>query len=136
MNKVRTTTTTYSKCKGGHRKDIGIYVRSRWEANYCRYLNYLKAQGKIFKWEYEADTFRFEGIKRGVQAYTPDFKIWTTKDAEPYYVEIKGYMDAKSKTKLKRMNKYYPKTRLVVVTQKDYTKIEKEFGKLIEGWEK
>lgn len=127
---------TYSRCKGGYREDIDMYVRSRWEANYCRYLNLLKEQEAIFKWEYEADTFRFDGIKRGVQSYTPDFKIWDKKDDEPYYIEIKGYMDAKSKTRLKRMRKYYPGTRLIVITQKDYNKIEKEFSTLIEGWEK
>ena len=127
---------TYSRCKGGYREDIDIYVRSRWEANYCRYLNLLKEQKVIFEWEYEADTFRFDGIKRGVQSYTPDFKIWTEIGAEPYYVEIKGYMDAKSKTRLKRMKKYYPKIQLVVIAQKDYNEISKQFAALIEGWEK
>ena len=125
----------YSRCKRGYREDIGIYVRSRWEANYCRFLNFLKAQGKLFKWEYEAVTFVFEGIKRGVQSYTPDFKIWTKKDAEPCYVEIKGYMDAKSKTRLKQMRKYYPEIQLVVIAQKGYTKIKKNFSDLIENWE-
>ncbi|KKK84954.1 hypothetical protein LCGC14_2778130, partial [marine sediment metagenome] len=32
---------------GGFRSDIGISVRSRWEANIARYLNYLKKQKKI-----------------------------------------------------------------------------------------
>ena len=49
---------------GGQR----IYARSRWEANYARYLEWLRANGSIAKWEHEPETFWFEGIKRGTCA--------------------------------------------------------------------
>ena len=63
-----------------------------------------KDQGEILKWEYEPETFWFEKIKRGVRTYTPDFKV-TEKDGSIIFHEVKGYMDARSKTKLKRMKK-------------------------------
>lgn len=121
--------------KGGTRADIGIYVRSSWEANYCRYLNFLKANGVIYDWKFEPDTFYFDGIKRGCVSYTPDFKLWDTRDSKPYYVEVKGWMDDKSKTKIKRMAKYYPDVRLDVVAKKEYTEIKKKLSRLITGWE-
>lgn len=41
------------------------YFRSKWEANYARYLQWMKDQGKIAEWEHEPETFWFEAIKRG-----------------------------------------------------------------------
>ena len=36
------------KHHGGKREDLGgLYVRSAWEANYCRYLSWLIEQGEI-----------------------------------------------------------------------------------------
>lgn len=126
----------YSRGSQGRRQDLdNIFFRSSWEANYARYLNFLKAQGQLYKWEFEPDTFWFEKIKRGVRSYLPDFKLWDTKDSKPYYVEVKGWMDDKSKTKIKRMAKYYPDVRLDVVAKKEYTEIKKKLSRLITGWE-
>ena len=124
----------YSRGKGGTRSDLGMYVRSSWEANVARYLNFLIKQKTIFKWEYEPDTFWFENIKRGTRSYTPDFKIWDTENGDPYYWEVKGYMDAKSKTKLKRMAKYHPDVKVVVIGKDEYNDIKKNKA-LIKNWE-
>src|SRR5690606_8292944 len=63
----------YSRGSQGRRSDLGnIFFRSSWEANYARYLNFLKSQGHIYKWEFEPDTFWFESIRRGVRSYLPD----------------------------------------------------------------
>jgi hypothetical protein len=125
----------YSRGKQGKRSDLkDLYVRSGWEANYARYLNWLKGRGEIYNWKYEADTFWFEDIKRGVRSYTPDFKIWETRDSEPYYVEVKGWMDEKSRTKLKRMAKYYPNVRVDLFDAEQY-KALKQFSRLIPNWE-
>jgi hypothetical protein len=122
--------------KQGKRSDLGdIYWRSGWEANYCRYLNFLVKQKIIYKWEYEPDTFWFNEIKRGVRSYLPDFKVWETKYSEPHYIEVKGYMDAKSKTKIKRMAKYYPDIQLIVVGRKQYDEIKNKLSKVIPNWE-
>lgn len=115
---------------GGYRK----YFRSRWEANYARYLQWLKEQGQIAEWAHEPTTFWFEGIKRGTCSYLPDFLV-TEKDGSQTYYEVKGWMDDRSKTKLKRMAKYHPAVKLIVVREKEYKAIAKSVGALIEGWE-
>lgn len=125
----------YSSAKRGRRDDLGdTFFRSRWEANYARYLNLLVQQKKIVRWEFEPDIFWFEAIRRGVRSYCPDFKIWGT-DGSVYYDEVKGWMDAKSKTKLKRMKKYHPDVMVNVVGEKQYREIEKKLGGAIAGWE-
>ena len=125
----------FSRSNAGKREDLeGRYFRSTWEANYARYLNFLKANGKIFKWDYEPDTFWFEGIKRGCRFYTPDFKVWETEQSVPYYVEVKGWMDQKSRTKLDRMKRYHPAVQIVLVTATEYKQL-KNIARLIPGWE-
>lgn len=119
--------------KSGIRADLGIYVRSSWEANVARYLKWLKANGSIKDWEYEPDTFWFEGIKRGTRSYTPDFKI-TENDGAIVYWEVKGWMDQKSKTQLKRMKKYHPHVRIIVIDSACYNDFKK-WKRLIPHWE-
>lgn len=124
----------YSRGAAGYREDIGpMYFRSRWEANYARYLNWLVSQGEIEKWEYETDTFWFEKIKRGVRSYKPDFKIW--EKGKIHYDEIKGYMDSKSSTKIKRMRIYHPSVDLRVVDANAYKAIAKSVSMIIKNWE-
>ena len=123
-----------SNAKGGKRADIGIFVRSAWEANYARYLNWLVAHGKIKNWEYEPDVFYFENIKRGTRSYLPDFKV-ENNDGTIEYHEVKGWMDATSKTKLKRMKKYYPDVKIVLVNKPVYNVLAKTVSKLVANWE-
>lgn len=42
-----------------------MYFRSRWEANYALYLDFLVEKGEIKKWEYEVDVFVFDKIQFG-----------------------------------------------------------------------
>lgn len=120
---------TYS----GRRADLGIYVRSRWEANYARYLNWLKSRGEIRDWSYEPDTFEFP-VKRGTRFYTPDFKV-TLNSGEIEYHEVKGYMDQKSRTALNRMARYYPHIKVIVVDRDAYLEIRRKLGRVIPNWE-
>lgn len=115
---------------GGKRK----YFRSRWEANFARILEKRKQSGEIIEWLHEPKTFWFEGIKRGCVSYLPDFMVTLPDGSEEFY-EIKGWMDDRSITKLKRMKKYHPKVVLHLVDSKAYKKIEKEMAGSIEGWE-
>lgn len=125
----------YSRAKGGKRKDLGdAYFRSRWEANYARYLNKLVELGQIESWEYEKDTFIFEAIKKGTRSYIPDFKIHF-HDGTFRYHEVKGWMDKKSQTKLKRMKKYFPDVEVVVIGLAEYKKISSVWAGLIPLWE-
>lgn len=125
----------YSRGKQGKRADLGgKYFRSSWEANFARYLNYLVKNGALHKWEYEPDTFWFEAIKRGTRSYLPDFKLWDAPESAPYYVEVKGWMDEKSKTKLSRMKKYYPEVKIVLFGAAEYKELSKS-KELFDGWE-
>jgi hypothetical protein len=125
-----------SKYKQERRDDLGgIFFRSSWEANYARYLNFLRARGLVYRWEHEPETFWFKGIKRGCVSYLPDFKVWDSKDSEAYYVEVKGWMDPKSRTKIKRFLKYYPELTLKLVDREMYSWIKSQYSGLIEGWE-
>lgn len=129
------TPNTYSRCRRGKRSDIGdIMFRSRWEANYARFLNFLKLIGHVKCWEYEVETFRFDGIKRGTLTYTPDFRVTIASGAVEYH-EVKGWMNAKSATRLKRMRKYHPSVKVVLIDEKRYRAIEKEHGKSLPNWE-
>ena len=131
---LSTGENAYSRAKGGRRADIGpMYFRSAWEANYARYLNWLLERGEIDGWEYEPETFWFEAIKRGVRSYKPDFRI--SEKGQSYFVEVKGWMDPKSKTKLQRMKKYHPTVEVRLVDAKQYESIKRAVSRLIPTWE-
>lgn len=142
--KPKTTTTAQvgvevapkqSRHKAGVRTDIGPQsLRSSWEANFCRYLNWRITIGEIVSWTYEPHTFWFLKIKRGVRSYVPDFYV-VPVGGEPYYIELKGYLDAKSKTKLKRMRIYHPAVKVVLVDAAEYRAIAKTMRLLIPTWE-
>ena len=122
------------RSRSGRREDLeNRYFRSSWEANYARYLNWLIEHGEIKSWEYEVDTFRFP-VSRGNMTYLPDFKI-TNNDNSVEYHEVKGYMDKDSTTKLKRMEKYYPDTKLVLIDKDVYSKLKRDVCRLIPNWE-
>ena len=123
------------KSTAGRASDLGNrYFRSRMERNYARYLERCVSLHQIDKWEYEPDTFWFEPIKRGVRSYTPDFKVF--KGQSVWYIEVKGYLDMKAKTKQKRMAKYHPSVRVVLVDMSEYHVIEGCYSQFIPGWEK
>jgi hypothetical protein len=115
---------------GGQR----AYFRSSWEANYARYLQWLKSLGEIADWKHEPETFWFDAIKRGVRSYKPDFRVWEC-DGSSHLVEVKGWMDSRSRTTLRRMKKYHPTERVDLVDSKAYRKLAKQVSGLVEGWE-
>ncbi len=90
------------------------YFKSSWEYKYAKYLFILKKAGYVAEWFYEPQIFWFLNIKRGIRSYTPDFKV-VLFDRSHYWIEVKGYMDSKSKTKIKRFEKYYPQEKLCVI---------------------
>ncbi len=132
LHRVRTGTTW----KDGWREVGGqrCYFRSKWEANYARYLQLLVERGEIARWEHEPETFWFEKIMRGVRSYLPDFRV-TNNDGSVVYHEVKGWMDDRSKTKIKRMAKYHPQVTLIVIDSKQYKEITKKIAWAIKGWE-
>lgn len=125
----------YSRTKSGKRADLGgQFFRSAWEANYARYLNWLMGVGEVRAWEFEPYAFRFEGETRGVISYTPDFLV-TFPDGHTEWHEVKGWMDEKSKARLKKMKKHYPGETIVLIDAKVYRGIERSVSRLIAGWE-
>ena len=94
-----------------------IYFRSSWEHRYSLWLQYQLEHNMIAGWEHEPRTFWFENIKRGVRSYLPDFQIWDLYENN-HWVEVKGYYDAKSLTKIKRFHKYYPEEKLILIDSK------------------
>lgn len=125
QKRIKNKGSLYSRANVGWYKIKGkeYYFRSGWEVVYARYLEWLKDNQKIAKWEYEPKCFWFEKIKRGVRSYTPDFKIYNWTGTEEYH-EVKGHMDEKSKTKIKRMAKYYPEVTLIVIGKEEYKPIK------------
>lgn len=130
LEKSKRTTTKQGVKQGvknersyiGKRADLGgQFFRSCYEANAARYFNY-----KGWQWEFEPEYFVFEGIKRGQTTYIPDFRITRKKGKEKQvrWVEVKGYMDPASKTKLRRFKKFFPEEfdKLIVVCRGPNTK--------------
>lgn len=92
--------SSYGSTKGGFRKHLGYTVRSSWENNFCLFL---KHRGIPF--EYEPTAFTFPETT-GARTYIPDFKMII--NGEEVWCEIKGRIEAKDRTKMKRLDKHYP----------------------------
>ncbi|MBU8870648.1 MAG: DUF1064 domain-containing protein [Gemmatimonadales bacterium] len=88
--------------------------RSKLEHRYAGYLELLRRADEIEGWEYEPEYYDFEEIDHGVTRYLPDFKVFYADKTFELH-ECKGALDGKSKTKLRRMRKYYPDIHIVLV---------------------
>lgn len=105
-----------------------MYFRSKWEANYALYLDWLVANKEIKDWTYEPQPYYEFPIKHGSTRYLPDFRV-DNLDGSFYLVEIKGY--SQGLVKLKRMSKYYPKIKIEIVDAKEYRQLVKKVGKML-----
>ena len=110
------------------------YYRSRWEANYARYLQWQLEQRMIKAWEHEPQTFWFSEIKRGCLTYLPDFRV-ENLDGTHLWIEVKGWMCPRSKTKIKRFKKYYPEEQLKIIDGKWFKECSKNISIVIKDWE-
>ena len=113
--------------------DRKFYMRSSWERNYARYLEFVKQHGDIKEWDYECQTFEFTN-RHGTTRYLPDFKI-IRNDGSHYWVEVKGYMTQKDRTKLKRMKRDHPAEVVELLDSTAYRDLAKECSRLIPEWE-
>lgn len=96
------------------------YWRSGFEKEWAQYLQFLKEIEEIADWEYEPETFWFEGIKRGTNNYRPDVKISYVDDTHCWH-EIKGRLVPKDITKYRRMAKYHPQEKIILVMKRQPT---------------
>ena len=113
-----------AKSKIGKRKDLGIFQRSGWEADFLRYCIY-----KGLKADYEPTTFSFItfGITHGTVSFTPDFKLYTKNDY--LWIEVKGFLKTSDKTRIRRFKKYFPQEfdKLQVIVGSPNTAADKFF---------
>jgi len=109
------------------------FYRSRWEYRYALYLQLMQDNKYITEWYHEPHTFYFEGIKRGTNNYKPDFKVIFPSGNAIWY-EVKGYMDAKSKTKITRMAKYHPHVVLKIIDKNWFKQNGKTLKNIIKDW--
>jgi hypothetical protein len=111
-----------------------IYARSLWEANVAHYLEWLRSKGEIISWHHEPKTFYFDWIKRGCNNYTPDFLV-QDKTLKEYWIEVKGFMDSRSATKIKRFKKLCPEDQILIFDQKWFKRNEPKLKYIVPEWE-
>lgn len=127
-------TNPYSRGKRGYALDLpGMFFRSSWEVNYARYLEWLKDQGEIQEWAYEPQRFVFHGVTRAPVTYCPDFRI-VEGNGDVVFHEVKGWMDSASKSKLKRMKKFYPDVQVIVVDKDGYNALARSVSAIVPHW--
>jgi hypothetical protein len=122
----------------------GIRFRSKSEANYAAYLQWLVDLGQIALYLYEPVVYWFSpgsrgavaqglaGVRRGVTSYKPDFLVRSTAGVE--YHEVKGYLDPRSKTALARMARYYPEVKVVLIDSKQMRTLGRQVAGIVPGW--
>ena len=89
--------------------------RSKWEAEYAKHLELLKAAGRIAGWWYEEHSFLI-----GVGAkYTPDFLVTYANPARSEWHEVKGYRREAAMVRIKAAALAHPDERFVLVTKRN-----------------
>lgn len=111
-----------------------LYLRSRAEANWARWLQFLRDRGDIREWWYEPCFFEFEAIRHGTTRYTPDFLV-LHPDGTHHWEELKGWRKPKGETALKRMAQYHPEVELRVISWEQFRSVERSVAGLVPGWE-
>lgn len=112
------------KSKRGIRQDLGHFVRSSWEANYARILNYLN-----INYEYEPQVFWLKRNDGSEISYLPDFKIGDL------YIEVKGYWREVSREKFELFKNQYPEIKIITIETKEYTILKNCYKNKIDTWE-
>lgn len=117
LPKVQDNTKCYHLVSdAGYREDIGHFVRSSWEANFCRIL--IKSN---IKYKYEKKEFE---LSNG-QKYIPDFYLPEYK----LYIEIKGYKHPKWIKKFNLFRKEYSDVKISLIDEENYYEIIEQFIK-------
>jgi len=131
-----TLSASYARMKKGKRIDIHpkYSFKSATEANFARILNFLNLD-----WRYEERAFTFDGYKTKPHVYIMDFEILGQLDTPPKgfknhgfnpgYYEVKGYMKAESRKKLRRLKKHYEEEykKTTIILYNKYKKVDMEF---------
>ena len=110
--------------KHSFRRDLGHYCRSKWEANYARYLLWT---GK--KYNYEPKSFIIILANGEKATYTPDFLV------ENEWHELKGWESRNEVKKWEFFKQQYPKEKFVFVNRNKYKEIERFHKYIVPNWE-
>jgi len=107
----------------GKRPDLGVFCRSRWEANCLRYFSHIGEE-----WLYEPKNFIFEKERRGAISYLPDVYLHSFDS----YIEIKGQLTPRGRSAIRKFKKYYPDefSRMKAITGGPKTTATKFFKKI------
>jgi len=111
--------------KYSFRKDLGHNCRSKWEANYARYLLF---KGK--RYSYEPKRFIIILPNGTKMTYTPDFLV----DGKEWY-ELKGWEDRSEIKKWKLFRQQYPDEKFVLIDHNTYKNLERIYKYIIPNWE-
>lgn len=104
--------------KTGYRKDLGLFLKSRWEANVMRVYKFL---GYTIK--YEPKSFR---LSTGA-TYRPDFYVLELD----IWIEVKGRWIADAYERFMLFKKEYPQIVIQVIDENKYKEIMNKFKNLI-----
>ncbi len=100
--------------------------RSKGECNLALYLQFLKEQKLIKDWAFEQTTFTFPNETKGAKQFLVDFDVLYNSGNFEYW-EYKGWLQGVDVTKFRRVAKYRPEVKLVLVMsgkkKKDFNRI-------------
>ena len=99
----------------------GRTYRSKLEARFAQYLDFLQKCGVVSSWDYEPKQciFQYEDVhgKRSDREYWPDFLV-NYKNGTRAWFETKGYVQNKDIQKWKLFRRDFPDETLVIVFAK------------------
>lgn len=109
-----------------YRDDLGANLKSSWEANFARVLNYLG-----INWEYEKEHYLIEGKNEDDNIiYTPDFFLNNN-----IIVETKGFWDNESRKKVNAFKESNKDHKFYLIDGDMFITLEKLYKRYIEHWE-
>jgi hypothetical protein len=120
-NKLTAHEHIRTQYKTKYRSDIKTVLRSSWEANVGRTLDYL---GVI--WGYEREFFELSNDL----TYLPDFFIGSNT-----ILEVKGFWDADSRKKVSTFQKEYPEWKLLILDADMYFTLRRKYKDIVPNWE-
>jgi hypothetical protein len=116
----------------GFRQDIGLFVRSMIEANFCRILKLNNVQ-----YEYERESFKLN--HENFNSYTPDIKLLTNFESwqSGSYIELKHTIGEESLEKINIFRSIYPDKTIYILAKRspEWKTLERKYRHLIPLWE-
>jgi hypothetical protein len=104
--------------KTGFREDLGIFVKSSWEANMLRIFRYLGLNV-----QYEPQSFKLSDGR----TYRPDFYIHETEEL----IEVKGRWIGDAFDRFSMFKQEYPCLSIDLIEEKEYKEYVNEFKNII-----